>query len=233
MRSLTFNGHNCNEFGIAISGEASYNASRRDRTFLTIPGRDGVHIIDNGRFDSITVDYPAFFFGDFKIFAAGARAWLLAPTSYARLEDDYHTDEFRMAVYTGNVDFSPTAWNQHAKTTLSFLCRPQRFLKSGESSVVLTNGGSLVNPTDFSAKPLITVTGTGSGTLSVGGTTLTLTDLYGTATLDSETMDASSGGVLINGQMTGNFPVLASGTSTVTWSGGITGVEITPRWWRL
>lgn len=234
MRSLTFNGHNCNEYGIAISGEASYNAPKRDRTLLTIPGRDGAHIIDNGRFDSITVEYPAFFFGDFKAYAAGARAWLLGPSAYARLEDDYHTDEFRMAVYTGDVDFSPTAWNQHAKTTLSFLCRPQRFLTSGETvQVITTSGQQLYNPTGFTALPYVRVEGSGAGRLVIGYSVIDFSDIPTYIELDSDTQNAYKGSLSLNNLMKGPFPELRAGVSTVTWSGGITAVEITPRWWRI
>lgn len=233
MRNLTFNGVSSLDLGVAISGEGSYNAPSRDQSVITIPGKNGSLIIDNGRFNNITVRYPAFVVGNLPVNAADIRAWLLSPRGYARLEDDYHPDEYRLAVYSGSVDFSTTAWNQHGEMKLAFNCKPQRFLTSGEASVSINSGDSITNPTPYDALPIITVTGTGSGTLSVAGTTVSFDGLTGGIVLDCEAQDASYGGLNANALMTGAFPVLPSGTSTILFTGGITAVSITPRWWRL
>lgn len=232
MRSFTFNGHNCNEYGIVCSGEATYDAPARDTTSVTIPGRNGELILDNGRFKNITVTYPAFLRG-MDTYAAAARSWLLSPRGYKVLTDDYHPDEFRMGVYTGGISFDPTAWNHNAEVEISFNCKPQRFLVSGQTDVAQTNGGTIENPTFFDSLPLITVTGTGDGTISVGGQTVTLTGLTGGIVLDSDIQDAYYGSLSANSLMTGDFPVLHPGTNGVAWTGGITAVSITPRWWRI
>lgn len=233
MRYITFNGHSSYEYGLVVSGEASYDAPARDRTIVTIPGRSGDLILDNGRYKNVNVKYPAFFTGDFKANAADARAWLLAPTAYARLEDTYHTDEFRLAIFSGGLEFEPTAWNAHAETELTFNAKPQRFLKSGETAVSVSNGDTITNPTDFPALPLITITGTGNGSISVGGTTVTLTGLTGGIVIDSDLQDAYYGGLSANDLMSGVFPVLAPGANGIAISGSITAVTITPRWWRI
>lgn len=233
MNYITFNGHSSYEYGLAISGEGSFDAPARDRTIVTIPGRNGDLVLDNGRYKNTTVRYPAFFTGDFKTNVADARAWLLAPTAYARLEDTYHTDEFRLAIFSGGIDFEPTAWNHHAETELTFNCKPQRFLTSGETAVSVTNGDTITNPTDFPALPLITITGTGNGSISVGGTTVTLTGLTGGIVIDSDLQDAYYGGLSANDLMSGGFPVLAPGANGIAISGSITAVTITPRWWRI
>ena len=233
MRSLTFNGVNSFDLGVAVSSEGSFDSPSRDRTILTIPGRNGDLIIDNGRFANITVSYPAFVFGNLPATAAQIRAWLLSPLGYARLEDDYHPDEFRMGIFSGTVGFDPTAWNQHAEFEIKFNCKPQRFLKSGETAVSVASGDSITNPTGFNALPIITITGTGDGEISVGGTTVDFTDLTGGIVLDCDAKNASYGGINVNNLMTGDFPQLVPGANTILFSGGITAVSITPRWWRI
>lgn len=233
MRNLTFNGVDSLSLGVAISGEGSYDAPSRDMTSFTIPGRNGTLLYDNGRFNNITVSYPAFVIGNLPTTAADIRAWLMTPTTYARLEDDYHTDEFRMGIFSGTASFNTTAWNQHAEFTIKFNCKPQRYLKSGESAVAATNGGTISNPTDFTALPIITVTGTGSGDLTVGSTTVTFEDLDGGIVLDCDLQDAYYGLDPMNNYMTGEFPTLAPGSNGISWTGGITAVSITPRWWRI
>jgi len=233
VRSFTFNGHNCMEYGIACSGEATFDAPARDVSAVSIPGRNGDLIFDNGRFKNINVEYPAFFVGNFPGNVAAARAWLLGPHSYQRLTDDYHPGEFRLGVYTGGLSFEPTAWNLHAETEITFNCKPQRFLEAGELTTLIVNGGAITNPTAFDALPIISITGTGDATLTINGSTIAFTGLTGGAILDSEEQDASYGGLSVNNLMTGDFPVLMPGSNSISWTGGITSVEITPRWWTI
>lgn len=233
MRNLTFNGVNSLDLGVAVSGEGSFDSPSRDRTILTIPGRNGDLIIDNGRFTNITVTYPAFVFGNLPATAAQIRAWLMSPLGYARLEDDYHPDEFRMGIFSGTVGFDTTAWNQHAEFEIKFNCKPQRFLKSGETAVSVSSGDTITNPTEFSSLPLISITGTGAGSITVNGTTVTFEDLNGGIVLDCDSKDAYYGLDPANNLMTGDFPVLDPGANGIVFSGGITAVSITPRWWRI
>ena len=98
----------------------------------------------------------------------------------------------------------------------------------------LQSGQSLINAWQ-PAKPLIQVTGTGDGTLVVGGSTISISDMTGAITLDSETEDAYSGTENLNNnvQVNGSYPILQNGKTAVSFSGGITAVQITPRWWSL
>ena len=54
------------------------------------------------------------------------------------------------------------------------------------------------------------------------------------AFLECETEDAYlADGTNINPTTSGPYPTLQPGENTVSWSGGITGVIVTPRWWTL
>ncbi len=54
-------------------------------------------------------------------------------------------------------------------------------------------------------------------------------------TLDSELQDAFKGSENKNADVTlpDGYPKLPPGATSITFSGGITSVEITPRWWTL
>ena len=93
-------------------------------------------------------------------------------------------------------------------------------------------GQALLNPTAFTALPLITVTGTGAGTLTVGDVTVTINSMpRGVIVLDSDTQNAYYGAFNLNSTISApEFPTLPAGESVVRWTGGITGVEIIPRW---
>lgn len=105
-------------------------------------------------------------------------------------------------------------------------------------TVTIQYGNSPVyNPTEFDARPLIRIGGT--GTVVVGGTAITITGSSGqTIYIDSESMEIytlSSGSpktAASRVSFSGNdFPTLKSGSNTVLLGTGITSVTITPRWW--
>ena len=159
--------------------------------------------------------------------------WLFAE-GYLPLEDEYDRDTFRLAAFTGPLDLENTL-NAFGRAEISFDCRPQRYLKSGWSARSVANGAALVNPTDFPARPIITLHGSGSGVLTIGSQTLTLVAHEGMI-LDCEEEEAYLPGPPVsnlNAAVAGSYPKLGAGSSAVSWTGGITGIEIAPRWYEL
>ena len=230
---LWFNGKSSSHFGLYISGEQTFNAPERDVESIDIPGRNGSLTISRGRFKNLTVSYPVFIRQDFSQNAAAARAWLLGVDGYARLEDTYHPDSYRLARFLGPLDFTMRFLNYSGEATLSFDCQPQRFFKSGEQVLSGVNGGSLFNP-GFPAKPLIKVSGTGAGYLHIGAYTVQLLSLDGYVMLDCDMQNAYKDTLNKNSTISApEFPVLQPGENTIAWDGGVTAVEVTPRWWTV
>lgn len=155
FKGLTFGGINSLDYGIFITGEAVYNAPERSVTSIEIEGRNGDLLIDNGRFLNIKVSYPAGCFAetqqDFKEKIELFRNAIVSQISYQRLTDDYNPDEYRLAVYKAGLDVSVAVLHQGGEFTLTFDCKPQRFLTSGETERSIpewydlhTDSGSLV-----------------------------------------------------------------------------------------
>ena len=223
-------------YGIYISGEGVLNAPERVVTMVEVPGRNGKLTIDEGRFENIQVTYPAFNYetslATFNTKIETFRNAVLSKKGYQRLTDTIHTDEFRLGVYHSGLEVKPIMYNTGAKFDIVFDCKPQRFLTSGETVVTKTSSGTISNPTNFDAQPLLVVTGT--GTLTVNGVQITISKTP--TTIDCESMEAYNGNTSRNGDIVlspNRFPVLSPGSNTITLSAGITKVEITPRWWRI
>lgn len=225
-------GKRSRDFGIYISGSGAFNAPERDMEAVSIPGRSGDLLIDNGRFKNITVIYPAYIHEHFKVLSATSRTWLLSQRGYARLEDTYNPDFFRMGVFLGPLDFDMRFQNWGGECELSFNCKPQRFLKIGDEMVEKTGPVTLYNPTAFVALPLIRVYGT-SGTLMVGNRILQISAIDGYMDIDSDTQNAFKGTQNCNDKISGNFPELPEGPTGISFSGGITKIGIKPRWWTV
>lgn len=235
--TLTFNNVSSATHGVYISGQGTYNAPQRDVTKVTIPGRNGDLIRDNGRWLNIQVPYNLVVMDNFRDKTDAIRAWLTSPVGYARLEDSYHPDHYRMARVSGTIDFDTSAFNRTGKTTVYFDCKPQRFLKSGETATTVSKNSNINNPTSFPSKPLIrvNVNGTGSGSVTIGSYTISLSGVSQYVMIDCEIQDCYKGTASANNQVTlsNGFPVLNPGNNSVTWSGVVSGVQITGRWFTL
>ena len=123
--------------------------------------------------------------------------------------------------------------NRAGECKIQFDCMPQRFLKSGETTVTKTANGYITNPTQFRALPLIVVYGSGSGTLTVGDYMVEISEIGTSVTLDCEIMRAYNGNTPRDSTITGTFPALAPGRNNIRFDGGVTRVDITPRWWTI
>lgn len=231
VKKFIFAGKSSDEFGCFISGKSTYVKPERDVEFVDIPGRNGQLIIDKKRYKNTPYSLPLRIQGtDAKSKADQFSQFLKAQIGYKRLEDDYHPDCYRMAALIGGIEWEPFA-NQAMDTTLQFTLKPQAYLKSGEHQLTISSGTVLLNPTFYEALPLIRVVGT--GTLTVGDQTLTVT-AAGTnyIDLDSELQNAYEGTDNMNSNITGTLPVLYPGENGITFS-GFSSVKITPRWWTI
>ena len=153
LNYFIFNGKSSLDFGVYIGGQATFNAPQRDVSKVSIPGRSGDLIRDNGRFLNIEVTYNVVIMKEFRGKTAEIRAWLKEPTSYARLEDTYNPDFYRMGICTASIDFDTLAFNEAGKAQVTFDCKPERFLKSGEETISVGSlswmGKTIFNPTNF------------------------------------------------------------------------------------
>ena len=167
---LVFGNVDSSAYGIYISGSGAYNAPERAAEFINIPGRNGAFALDQGRYENIEVTYPAGVYGsDPSTFAAKVSAFrnaILSQKGYNRLEDSYNPNEYREGIYVAGVEVETVQMNQGGEFELVFNCKPQRFLKSGETATVLHDGDTVQNSTPFEASPLLTVKGYGELTLN-------------------------------------------------------------------
>ncbi len=231
--SFFLDGDSCRNHGMVCSGSGVWDAPERDVDIIEIPGRNGTLTIDNGRWKNVSVQYPVLITPPFAEKSALARAWLCSVPGYRRLEDERYPDVYRMARLRGGVTFKPTTKLDAATATITFDCMPQRWLKAGEDPVELTSAGTLTNPTVFDSLPIITVTGSGAATLTVGDYTVSISDISTSITLDSSIQRAYTGSTARDGAVTGLYPVLAAGSNAVSWTGSVTKVTIIPRWWTI
>ena len=222
------------DLGLILSGEDTWVTPVPEFEHIAVPGRSGDLLLSNCRFTNVDVTYhcgiPRFFAQTYSVLMN----FLLSDPGYHRLEDSYHPEVYRLAVMESEVSPRMGALNHSGTFDLTFSCKPQQYLKSGERTTVFVSNGSLYNPTRFDAAPFLRVYGTGQ--IGVGEETVMITSNPDYIDLDCETEDAFCGATNMNGAITlssGDFPSLKPGSNGIVLGNGITRLEITPRWWRL
>lgn len=231
LSHFTFNGKSSGDFGLLVSNVSAFGAPARVVEKVQIPYRNGDLLIDSGAYNNYIVTYEVAIITNVEQNMRDIADWLLNTSGYAELSDDYNPDTFWMASYYNQLDYTMTMLNRYGSATISFDCKPQRYLNSGQSATVFTSSGTLTNPTYMAAKPIIKLTG--NGTSTINGTSIQTTENSGTViTIDCERMQCYTGTTNKTDKVTmSDYPTLQAGSNTITV--GHSRVEITPRWWKL
>ena len=237
MGVIFFNGVSSEELGIVVEHPPNYEIAKRRYETIQVPGRNSDIIIDNNCFDNVDRNYEIAIGqegGDFTVFASRMADWLSSGSGYCRLEDTYEPDYYKMAVMSDPGEVI-NILHQAGRTTVTFNRRPERFLKMGERFVDVYNGSILTNPTKYTAKPIIEVSGSGSGSITIGRRTIEIRNLVDGFIIDSELQEAYSDGINQNGNIVAadGLPILDAGENVISYSGGIKSVKISPRWWTI
>lgn len=249
--TFTFNGVSSATYGLLVNNVTNFGSPARVVEKVQVPYRNGDLLIDTGTYNNYIVTYQVALINNFTADARSLAAWLLAPQGYQNLTDSYNTGETRKAAYYNELDYTIEHLNRYGKATISFDCKPQRFLDSGETLIEIDTAGDVTvsNPTVFTAKPEIWIKGSAGDTCHIGQYDITLASSFtqppatNGVYVDCENMQCYVVKPMLGGtnliinmnayvQMPSGFPVLGSGNTTVN-KDTMTKVDIKPRWWRL
>ena len=98
----------------------------------------------------------------------------------------------------------------------------------------LLRPGVIRNPYEFPSKPILRAYGSGEAKLYVGSELITINAMEGYVDLNCETHNAYNASGFCNDTIKSeDFPELLPGRNSISWTGGIRYVEVTPRWWTL
>lgn len=237
MRDYYFmlDGERSTSYGIRLQRPLVFSKPKRKYRSSSIYGKNGDLLQDDGTFESVTCTAHCFVLeiGASEQQAGEAASWMLGRGGERRLETPEDPDVFRKVHVLSGYD-TDIYDNKVGTFDVDFVSGPERWLKLGERSITAKNGIHLHNAW-MPSNPLISVSGTGSGELAVNGITVYLLDIKNAVMLDSDLKDAYSGAENRNGDVytPNGYPVLKRGDNVITWSGGVSGVTILPRWWSL
>ena len=236
-------GNSCSlNHGIILTAPPPIVFAEREIEAVSVAGRSGDLIFDTGRYKNVPIPYECAIIPEagnsLRDTAVSALNLLRSAAGYSRLENTFQKDTFRVGRVASKISIE-SIMEQAGRFTVEFDCKPQRFKKSGEKAVPFSVEGQIWNSTEFEALPLIYVYGSAAGTVMVGGTTVEIKEISDQIILDCDIQNAyrqvaDSAPENCNGMIYApEFPKLLPGLNPVSFAGGISKVEIIPRWWTL
>ncbi|MFA6718330.1 MAG: hypothetical protein WCS15_04545 [Prevotella sp.] len=235
MDEFVFNGKSSKEYGVVIETANVFSSPKKSFTVQTVPGRNGDVCISNNRYENVTISYDVHIRKNFQQNLSGLISWIGSAEDYARLEDSVRPDFFRLAFCELNNTVKLLRMYSAGSFTIKFDCKPQLFLKSGESEITITADRTIYNPTQEPSKPMMRVYG--NGQIEIGVHTLVVSGNENNyIDIDCDAQDAYRNSENCNSLIalaSDSFPTLASGKNGIVLGTGISKLQLTPRWWTL
>lgn len=247
LNALILGGVSSADYGIILTAPPPRIVPARDVDTHSIPGRSGDLTVDKGRYRNVTLPCRCAILpksGKTLRQAVTAALPFLTPTAgYRRFETTYDSSYYMEARISGDINVDSIV-EQGGTFQLKLDCKPQRYLKSGETALNITGSGLLNNPTPFASVPFIEIDTNGNlgGVVRIGDYSVNLlfsgipaTTIY----LDCDILEAwylVDGAEVSCNQIVSspNWPKIEPGTNSVDISGiGIDAARVYPRWWKI
>lgn len=246
LNYFKFNGGDSRDYGVLIRNKKTYNQAEKDITFEPVAGRSGDIVIDNGRYNNVEMGYGVTLFAptldekninqniNLAYSTQDLKDWLIADGNYYKLTDCYDPDYYRMACYSGGMEFETFTTNI-AKTDIIFNCKPYKYRNDGENLIEINHNSEIIyNPEAHNALPYIKIYGINSHTttvFSINGKTYILSNVDGYVEMDCEMQNVFKDTIPKNNTFQGQYlPTLSPGKNKINFISNIAKIEIIPKW---
>lgn len=230
---LTVGGKPLSDFSTFYDGSEWWRMPQKEVQFVTVPGRNGDLTIDGNRFQNISIPFNCYIHKNFGKNYSDLVNYLTSLNGYQRIESSEEPNVYRMGMLVTDIQPNMHQFNRRGSFIIEFNFMPQKWLKLGENAVEINTSATLYNPTWHKALPKMIVTGT--GTVRVNNTTITINQNTGTLVIDCESGNAYEGVINRNNDVefsNNEFPTLNPGYNAIDYS-GVTSLFVVPRWWKL
>lgn len=247
FHTFQFNGRFLYELGAVIAQPPTHITSMRDLNFESIPGRSGDSIIDNGRYENKTLQFPiravpAFCDLSLQDFKYKLAEWLQADCDYKEFRDTYNPGYFRKGIVTQISEVVAVKRDVY-ETAITFNFEPFLYSDTGLKKITYNfNGGTqtenLFNPEGWASEPIIEITPNQPlmVSLSINGVTVGIEQIDKTIIIDvpNHNVYDTNGKPCNDVVQAFKLPTLLPGKNKLITSGTNSGlIKITPNWRRL
>lgn len=231
MRSYIFyNNQNSNDLGLIIENTPEIPTANFTYDEIEIDGGENLTIKNS--FTDIEFKINFAYFADPEEYLSKKQridSWLLSNINKYLI---YSLDNFvAYRVKKIVIDNTTTTSKTVRHFTVTFTCTGLKYLISGLEPIEITSSGmTLNNFWSYEAKPLLNIYGSGTITITINGSSFTIKNISSYVIVDSELKECYKDSTNKGKDMTGEYPVLLIGKNTISWTGTVTKIELTPRW---
>lgn len=223
------------DYGIIISKRSTLPSPKRRVAYIEVPGRDSTLRYDEGTYEDITIAVECTLKGTNAAYQIDAiKAWLFSAGESSLIFSFQQDKQYRAQVVNA-IDFSQVL-KLASRFVIIFNCRPFKYAVNNEPIIIATGAGTnVINLGSIKSRPIINVYCAGNGSFIINNREILLLYISSSViTLNSELEEAyfSEAGKMVNANnnIIGEFPLLDVGNNSITYSGGVTKLEITPNW---
>ncbi|AKZ50473.1 TPA: phage tail protein [Streptococcus pyogenes] len=231
MRYIEFNGTKSNDLGLLLERERLIKSTNNDVDLIEVAGRDGVLLKDNGRLKVIEQGFPFSLVGNVTVNQQKISEWLHVK-GWHDLALSWDKDYIYRASVVNLFEIDEIL-KQFGRLKVNFLIHPIKYLKMGKQEVSLVKGGTLQNPGNVQAKPILKIKGTGSGVLTINGFETGLENVQGELVIDMERHLVYKGALSAWDNIVRTehhrMPLFDVGQNKISWTGDFT-ITAIPNW---
>ncbi len=223
-----WNGTHCTDYGIHVVRQPELVKPPERLTFTSVPGRSGTFTTLEGMdvYDDFLLSVECVIRDTASL--NSIFAWLKGS---GKLTLANRPGGFYDACVVNQISLEQILrGNPHRRFILNFRCQPFFYLSGVPDISVSASGTYLTNPGSVFSEPVLKVTLTSDAQITMGGSYFELSGITGTVTVDTPLKETYKSYSSYNSKMSGDYPTLLPGENIITWSGGVTGIIITPNW---
>lgn len=228
MKWISFKGKSSLEFGMIVEKTPSVPIPVKSLARINVPGKSSALIIDDGRYDDFEIAVTLNSRGTRASDEIGA--WLQG-------KGDLVLSDEASFKYVACVIKNPSVIRRELpnaesfdSVSVRFLCEPFKYESVPDVYTLRYSPTVIMGEGTVDSEPVIVVYGTGDCTLTVGDKVLTLTGLTGNITIDCARKIAYAGSTSLSHFVAGDWPKMSYEDTSVSWTGSVTSVVITPNW---
>jgi phage-related protein len=216
---ITFKGITSDSLNVVVNKLPTFKKPQRKTDIIQIEGKDGAEVIEYG-YAPYTLSIKITLMDVSKI--DDVIAWLDGEGVLISSEDSLRCVNARVI---GEINYNRLMMLKEA-TVEFYIKNPFRYLATDIPQTITTFPSTITNTGTVYSKPLLTIVGSGSVTLTINGVTFGYTFPLGeSVTIDCESMDATYSGSLRNQYMSGYFPQLSVGSNAISKTGDVTSIK--------
>ena len=166
-----------------------------------------------------------------KTRTAEINKWLVG---YGKLRTSKDPDGYFKANVVSGYDVEKFS-RRYDEFQVQFKINPGFFyMDSGDTPVVMTVPGTIVNMGTIYSEPLIRIVGAGNITLTINGRVMAFTNIETFVDINPDiTPSVYKNNENQGYKMVGDLPIFDVGPNVITWTGSVTEIDILPRWREL